>query len=321
VGTAVGLLCVATFGLVQVWLHLGPPSFSVGGVTRAFGTFGQPNPFAGYLEVTVPLLVAVVGAWLVAGSAGLARRMIPAWLAALAAVAAVPGLVALVLTQSRGGWIGATVGLGAVVWLLGGRIRWAGVGAVAAVALVLVLTPLGGRVVHRLGGEAIGGGTETEVTVANFAVRERLAHWGAGIAMVRDAPWFGVGAGNFNRAYRDATPEWRFRVPRGHAHNAYIHAAAQTGLVGLVAYLAFVGAVGLRLRTLLRRAGDGAGRFLVVGAIGVSAAFATHNLFDYLHVHSLPIQLSVVWALAEIGGGVSFPASADGATATGVKPA
>ena len=29
----------------------------------------------------------------------------------------------------------------------------------------------------------------------------------------------------------------RFRIPRGHAHNAYLQAAAQAGIVGLAAYL------------------------------------------------------------------------------------
>lgn len=305
IGTAIGVAAVSVYGFVQVWLGLGPPSFSVSGVTRAFGTFGQPNPFAGYLGVTVPLLVAVSGAWFAARPGARRRQEMPAWVVGLAALAGGLGLLALVLTQSRGGWLGALAGLGAVVWLLGGRVRWAAIGLAAAVAIVLVATPLGERVAARLGAEALGSGQTAEVTPENFAVQERLAHWRAGVEMVRRSPVFGVGAGNFSRAFRDATPVWRFRVPRGHAHNAYIQAAAQTGLVGLVAYLGFCGAVALRLRVLLRRAGHGPGRGLVIGAIGVTAAFAVHNLFDYLHVHSLPVQLSVVWALAEVGGDVS----------------
>ncbi|HYP19702.1 MAG TPA: hypothetical protein VEY08_06465, partial [Chloroflexia bacterium] len=40
----------ALLGLVQAYLGIGPASFNVeGGLTRAYGTIGMPNSFAGYL--------------------------------------------------------------------------------------------------------------------------------------------------------------------------------------------------------------------------------------------------------------------------------
>ena len=130
-------------------------------------------------------------------------------------------------------------------------------------------------------------------------MRERLAHLQAGVAMARAHPWLGVGAGNFSARYREFTPVWRFRIPRGgHAHNAYVHAAAQTGLVGLATYLGFVAMVGLGLVGALRRVGPSAVRPVVVGAIGVCLAIAAHNTVDYMHVLGLNLQVAVVLALA-----------------------
>jgi len=300
-------VALAGYALWQVVEDMGPSSYEVGGLLRAYATFGGPNSFAKYLEMTVPLLAAISGAWLVAVTPWLRDRVpliarsIPWWVGGLATVATAAGGLALILTQSRGGWIGAALGLAVVALLLGGVYRWTFIIATFAIVLLAILTPVGDRVALRFGSEALGistSSTPVNVTPANWAVQERLAHYRAGLHMVEENPWLGVGAGNFDARYREYTEVWRFRIPRSHAHNAYIQVAAQSGLVGLGAYLALIVTITIRLRSRWR-AVRGSDRIIVIGAIGVSVAVATHNLFDYLHVGVLPIQLSIVWALAE----------------------
>ena len=59
-----GGLSQAALGLVQSVMGAGPASFAVGaGLSRAFGTFGMPNSYGGYLEMTFPLALAL-GVWL-----------------------------------------------------------------------------------------------------------------------------------------------------------------------------------------------------------------------------------------------------------------
>jgi O-antigen ligase len=72
-----------------------------------------------------------------------------------------------------------------------------------------------------------------EVTDTNFAAIERLAHWGAALAMWRDHLWLGVGFGNYAAVY----PPMLSSVgsTTGHAHNYYLNVGAETGLLGLVA--------------------------------------------------------------------------------------
>jgi hypothetical protein len=51
----------ALLGFVQTGLSLGPASFSAQRfLLRAYGTFDQPNPYAGYLNLVLPLSLAMV---------------------------------------------------------------------------------------------------------------------------------------------------------------------------------------------------------------------------------------------------------------------
>ena len=315
---AVLSLCSVATGIaaiIQTVGNIGPASYQVGGLIRAYASFVSPNTFAKYLDMSFPLLTAVAAAWLGAAIPWLRDRMPPLarttpwWAGLLATVGAFMGAISLALTQSRGGWIGCGLGLIAVALLLGSIYRWAFGAALFVLAMLILLTPLGDRFALRFGSEAIGinfSSQPVEVTPENWAVQERLAHYRAGIHMFEDNPWLGIGAGNFNTRYREYTEVWRFRIPRGHAHNSYIQVAAQTGIIGLVAYLWLIVAVGWHLRTLWRSA-RGSTRVIVIGVIGVAVAVATHNLFDYLHVGVLPIQLSIVLALAEIARSSSQP--------------
>lgn len=289
-----GTLGVSLLGMWQVLTHAGPPSFTTGGMTRAFGTFGEPNPFAGYLEMTLPMLLAIAAHWGVQGGGASSRSR---WRLAFVTLTWLAGSVTLILTQSRGGIAGMAVGTAAVLWLTGRRARQVGtVGAVILAGLVL-LSPAGGRVISRFTGASLSAGAEAQVTTGNFAALERAAHWRAAIAMARHEPLLGVGAGNFNARFREMTEVWRFRIPRGHAHNAYLQALAQAGVPGLLAYLGLLGAVMRTLWLRLRHHVAGMDRAIIAGAAGVTGAVAVHNMVEYLHVLSLGLQLAVVWAL------------------------
>ena len=116
-----GGLAEALLGAVQFFFQIGPPSFAVGRFLRAYGTFGQPNPYGGYLAMVLPLAVAMLWTSL-PRLATLARRPArgrccwPAY-ALLIAGATAAGLG---MSLSRGAWMGATAGLLALL-MSGGR--------------------------------------------------------------------------------------------------------------------------------------------------------------------------------------------------------
>jgi O-antigen ligase len=295
-GSLIGLLGSVTMAIWQVAFAVGPESFEVRGFHRAYGPFTHPNQLAIYLELTTPLFFA-----LLIGPRGrlrldrrwfLSSRLRSLWLLGCGA-----GLLGLALSQSRGGFVGMAAGFAAIFAL--GRPGWrltivrlAPVGLIAAVAFLTISIGIIASGVKTFSNE------ETLVTSANFAVQERLSHWTAAIEMAKAHPFVGVGAGNFDLNYRDYTQEWRFRIGRGHAHDTYLHFLAQSGVVGLTAYIAMLLGVSLIIVRTIRILPEGSRLSILLGAAGLTAAIGTHAVFEYVHVLSLNLQLVVVWAMA-----------------------
>lgn len=283
----------AVVGLYQSFRSIGPAHFTIAGIAmRAYGTFEQPNPFGGYLGLTLPLAVALAVFGLPAGRR---RRLV--------AVAALVLFVALALTLSRGAW-GAQVIALLLVAALGSRQARHAVATFGMLALVLLagiwpLLPaeLSGRLTSVVTSAFdIGGVRNATVTPENWAVLERLSQWFAGWQMFRANPILGVGIGNYNAAYDDyRLDQWPMAL--GHAHNHYLTLAAEAGLLGALAYAGFwVVAFRSGVRAL-SAARDRLGRAAAIGILGGLAAFAAHNLFDVLFVHGMGVTIGLLLTL------------------------
>jgi len=283
----------ALVGLVQSVLRQGPEHFMIGGlIMRAYGTFEQPNPFGGYLGLTVPLAVSLAVFGL---QPGLARRLV--------IVVALITALALALTLSRGAWTAQLVALALVLAVSNTRARQAlGAGVVFVVILLAALWPLiPSEVTERLTSVVVsavdlGSVKEAVVTPDNWAVLERLSQWYAGWEMFLDNPILGVGIGNYNAAYETYRLE-QWPVALGHAHNHYLTIAAEAGFVGFLAYVFFWVVVFRACAHALRRAPGRIERAVVVGILSSLAAFATHNLFDVLFVHGMGVTLGLLLTL------------------------
>ncbi len=262
----------ALVGVYQFLRRIGPEGFILfGRFMRAYGHFAQPNPFAGYLGLSLPLAYALaleaLDVWRLkvwTEQTGIRRMVAQGAPYAIFASFAVMS-AAMAMSWSRGGWVGLAAAL-VVVTVLRSRRAW--IGAIAVGLLVAYLLLIGGaqylpatlgqRVVDfvpYLGGVDV---TAVEVTDANWAVIERMAHWQAALGMFSDHPWLGVGIGNYPVAYSQyALGRWR--DPLGHAHNYYLNIAAEAGLIGLSAYLILFGACLIQAWRVIRRTGPPVG--------------------------------------------------------------
>src|SRR5262249_18529053 len=137
------------------------------------------------------------------------------------------------------------------------------------------------------------------VTPQNFAVVERMAQMQAGWRMFLAHPLSGVGPGNYTLAY-PAFAVGTWYASRGHAHNYYIHMAAEAGAIGALAYLALLSGVIRQAVVTLRRQNRTIWRSAAIGCCGIIAAVAGHDLFENLHVLSIGIQLGALWGLLVI---------------------
>jgi O-antigen ligase len=266
---------------------------------RAYGSFGQPNPFAGYLGYLAPV-AASLALW--SAAQRWRERTLGRLMATLALIAVTIVLTAgILMSWSRGGWLALAAAFAVVAGLRNRRTV-----LITAALIVLLLVGAGqfgtgwlppaiaGRM-QDLGSYVAGPDPgRTEITDENFSVLERLAHWQAGLHMLEDKPWLGVGIGNYAASYASyPQPHWYEAL--GHAHNVFVNFAAETGVLGLAAFLAFwIGAAIFAARLSWARAGWISA--MALGVLGTWAYLSVHSLFDNLFVRHVQLQLALLLA-------------------------
>jgi O-antigen ligase len=318
-------LCQAAVGIWQFGLRgTGPEHFLVlGNFYRAYGTFEQPNPYGGYMNLTALLalgmLVGLVVAWWSRGAEEQGEMVNGEWSMVNGQLhhsplfwffvggAAVLGTLGVIFSWSRGAWLGFAAGLATMV-LFSTRKRWQGalllVGGMGLAAVLLFAGMAAGlgpaaAVVERVAGFSedlrFGDVRGVDINDANYAVLERLAHWQAAMDMARDHLWTGVGFGNYEVAYPAyALINWPDAL--GHAHNYYLNLLAEIGMLGLLAYLVLWGVVLWQSLFLLQRL-PWPERGIVLGLTSSWIALSVHHLVDKLYVNNVYIHLGVMLAL------------------------
>ncbi len=277
---------------------------------RAFGTFGQPNPFGGFMGIALPIglmtaysqLQTIVSCWRVGKRAPLVAVLI----FTASSLASLLIIAALVASWSRGAWLGTAVACLIMLAAVPKKLA-RGIALTGAIAILLAAAWSAGllptSIVNRLTATAselvtISDVRGVEIAPSNYAVIERLAHWQAAINMATDSPLFGVGLGNYEVVYDDyRLINWE--EPLGHAHNLYLNLLAEAGLLGLIAYLAFWIAI-FRITWSLRRQPDQFARSIAVGLLGCWSYIAVHSVFDNLYVNNLFLHIGVLLSVLAI---------------------
>ena len=209
-----------------------PGEFAVAGTPyfRATGGFAWPNELAMYLAISLPFTVMLVRE--ASGSLGRVVAMLALGLA----------MAGLVSTFSRGSWLATVVAPGVLLFVSERGFVFRVWLVAAAVVLVLDLAT-GGAVSGRIA-----------ETLTDPLVGQRFVLTQAGVLMFLAHPLVGVGPGGFEAGL----DEFGLLVPGlwdfvGSAHNAYVHIAAETGILGVVA---LVGLLFSTLWTLFRTVRD-----------------------------------------------------------------
>ncbi len=271
---------------------------------RAFGTFGQPNPFGGFMGLLLPLsLMAAVGYGLLVWQRWRVSTNLSYWtlLSALFYTLASAILLAgLVASWSRGAWLGFAVAI-VVLALAIPRRLWQSIGLLISVAALIGVLWFSGllppSIVSRVGSitqeyfsfDDVRG---VEITSENYPVVERLAHWQAALNIASAHPWFGIGFGNYEIAY-DSYRLINWHFPLGHAHNYYLNILAEAGIIGLLAYgKVWIGIIVVNWKA--RRHPDRLSRFIAAGLLGSWAYLAVHSIFDNLYVNNLFLHLGLM---------------------------
>jgi putative inorganic carbon (hco3(-)) transporter len=288
-------LIVSVYGLRQwffgatalaTWVD---PESPLSKTTRVYSYLGNPNLLAGYLVPAVVFSFVAIFAW-------------QSWYKkALGLTAFIVNTACLVLTFSRGGWIGLVVSLLTVMALL---IYWWSVemppfwrtwslpiilgGLIGVLILaVILIEPVRLRVFSIF--------ADRRDSSNNF----RRNVWDAVFEMIRDRPILGIGPGHnaFNQIYP------LYQRPRYSALSAYsvlLEIIVETGFVGFSCFLWLlivtfnIGYLQMRRLRQLRSV-EG---FWLIGAIASMAGMLGHGTFDTVWFR--PEVNSIWWLLVAL---------------------
>ena len=196
---------------------------------RLAGPIGETNRYAQVLLVLLPLAVY---------AARVERRTELRFAAVGAAILILSGVV---LTLSRGASVSLALLTLAMLAVRFVRVRHILVLGAVLAGFVLTVAP---SYLDRLESlQGVAGATSADRSAADNAIRGRATENLAALNVFADHPILGVGPGQFfneySQTYANAL-DIRFLDTRRRAHNLYLELAADTGLLGLFAFLAIV---------------------------------------------------------------------------------
>lgn len=302
----------------------GEPGYQLD-VVRATGSYFCPDHFAGIMELAFCLALGII----LARSTGRSARI-------LAAVAGIVGLVAVVLSKSRGGGITIIVILGAAVvwgfqqWRPSTRWKARAVAVISAILLLVGFAFLGGSYVDRFGsyfgwnnteGKSLRQIADTSMKMVRSSSRGRMI--GAAMRAWRTERAFGVGPGmhqnlwphfaatdDGNRELGKRPSQLNINFHSYEVHSDWVQLLEEYGLIGLALFMLPFCTVflllfrAIREETRRRQESDWADTerseyHLILGGFLAAICMTFHSLGDFnLQIPATTWILSAIIALA-----------------------
>ncbi len=250
-------------------------------LVRIVGTFTNPNYFAEMLGLALPLALA-----LLVRNKSLRDKSILLLYSGLAAIA-------LVLTWSRGAWLGFMASFALMAIFFDKRLLV--LGLIVGVA-VLAFAP----------------SIVTERLLSSFSFEDssnayRVSVWRGSLALLRDHLFRGIGLGAI--AFSEIYPEYMIiQTPSLHSHSLYIQMLIELGFLGFVALTWFlIASVWYSLGSLRVVKGKGIERWTYTGIlVGCMSALAGHliqGVIEYTWYN--PQVMLTFWAWLGISAGIA----------------
>ena len=302
IARAAGLLVAGGAGLALVSPLL-VPSWGKVGINQpllpeAFAILGPYLPDTiqtNTLGAVMAMLLCPTVAWLLAAERGqpaFPRRFLRA--GGLAVALALMSVI-LVLAWSRGALAALVPALLLVLVLT--DWRWAGV--------VPPLALLGVGLVGWLGPQRILDQLLSSGPAYHGVAATRLEIWDRALRLLADVPYTGLGLGMFGRvvpARYAYVLNASFEPPQVHAHNIFLQAGSDLGLLGVVVLAWLLLAAFVSLARTLRARPGGWQRPIAVGLLGALIVFTLHGQVN-CSVWTLKPEV-VFWTLLGLVGGL-----------------
>lgn len=213
-------------------------------------------------------------------------------------LAALPVFISILLSQTRGAYLGLVAGALVMLYFSGPCRRrmaaYAGIMLVTAALVMAANTGMRSRVLAMSAPKV----QDTAPNSPTLAINIRMSLWKLGLRMFREHPVVGIGPDNVKRVFTRFQPEQiGYEKTWGSLHSLYIHQAAERGIVGLCALLFLFWAM---YALAVRRFKAAAGPY-TLWALCALPAYYVMNLTEisFQHVHtSFAIFLALAFSAA-----------------------
>lgn len=279
------------FALPQIYGRL---PHLIRGIPRSLGGGFHPNGIGGTLIFFVPVLVSLLLARGDVkrnqfGANDLLLRLWRAWHRHILVGCLLLTLFTLILTKSRGSFMGVGVGLLALGVWWDRRFLWAI--PAAALGLFVAVQVWGGEALGQLAlrMDIVGGGV-------TGTMQGRMEVWQRAIYMIQDFPYTGIGIGTFDKVANVMYPFFLLgpEAKVTHAHNTLLEVGVDLGIPGLVAYVALLTCFVVAAWRAYHALSDRALQALIVG---LACGMLAHQVFGLTDAFLLGTKPGVVmWA-------------------------
>lgn len=198
-------------------------------MSRPNGFFGNPMTYAGWNCLFVPMLFILFME--TNGRVNFSKKIF--YLASL-----IMGLLGTVFNATRGSWLAIIIVLLALIVYYG----FNGYKKLSATILIFCIAlPIGFGILQPnefKNSRIVKRATNFDLSKDKSSM-ERIYLWKSSIQMVKDYPLAGIGLGRFGDLYQEKYILKEAGNPHlNHAHNNFFQVAAETGIIGLFAFLA-----------------------------------------------------------------------------------
>lgn len=235
--------------------------------TRVFSFFGNPNVLAEYLILVTPLCFAFLF-----GDPKPFQKLV------FGGIFLLNSLVIL-LTFSRGGWVGFALAMCLFLLLVDRRFIWA-------------LIPLG-IIGFFVLPESIRHRILTIFNTKDSSNNYRLNIWKYTLEMIQDHFFNGVGLGYL--PFKSNYLNYIRTMNVYHAHNMYLEIFAEMGIAGILTFLVVIGNTVKDGLKAIKRHENRLMRFLQIGILSGLSAVLAHGLFE--NILYMPRIILMFWIM------------------------
>jgi putative inorganic carbon (hco3(-)) transporter len=195
--------------------------------------------------------------------------------------------VAILLTFSRGAWMGVIVGL-ILSAQIRGMVQFIRVFAVVIVVFLVVAVVTPPQFMSRYLGRIY-----SVPRVEDSASKSRLRQWQIAAETISEYPLLGVGLTN----NRDYVTQKYGEPQNGEIHNLFLHIASERGVASALILLAMFGAFFLHIMKRIRRTEDPFFHSLYVALFAVVVSYGVVNIFAYQLIRGLGLFFAIFLGL------------------------